>query len=315
MTDIYYYIIGILILALIYFGISYKLFKDIFINYRHKKIDLVNQDDDFYLSAYAWYKELPKEDEYITSYDNLKLHAVFLPSHDKKSNKIAVVIHGYKSKATDMVIIAKMYSDLGFKVLLIDQRGHGLSQGKFTSVGYYEAYDLKKWLHFITRNHGAKSSVLLHGVSMGASTAAMVMKFRESKQVKALVLDSCFTNFRETLRLSTNYPILRIFLFGISINSYLFLKFFLTNVNPLKQLKQVKIPTLIVHGTKDKVITDAMTKALYEAVKSDDKELLVIEDAKHAKAFEVNKDIYIQKVVSLTKKTFDLKKSDLKYIK
>jgi hypothetical protein len=308
-----YLIIAGLILIIIYEGISYHLFRGIFFRTKHKPVELVDYNDPFYQSSYQWYNEIPKEDETITSYDGLKLHGVYIPSHDKKSNKMAVVIHGYKSKALDMVIIAKMYSDLGFKVLIIDQRGHGESEGNLTTVGYYESYDIKKWLHFISRSYGAHTNVLLHGVSMGASTAVLATRFSESKNVKTLVLDSCFTNFKETLRLSTNYPILRIFLPGISFNSYLFLKFFLKDINPYKQLKHTCIPTLMIHGTKDRVVTQDMTDRLYEQIQSDKKDILIVHDAKHAKSFEVDKEAYIQKVVQITNDVFNIRKGDIKY--
>lgn len=302
----------ILLLLLIYFGISFDIFRAIFFRVNHKPTNLVDEEDDFYLDAYGWYEEIPKDDVYITSYDKEKLHAVYLPSHDKKTDKLAIVMHGYRSKARDMVIIARMYSDLGFKVMLIDMRGHGLSEGKFTTMGYYEAYDLKKWIHYITRIHGSKTQILLHGVSMGAATALLVTKFRESRHVKAMVLDSCFTNFKDSLKLSTKHKILRLFIPGVSLLSRIFLKFYLMDINPLKQAKAISIPTLFVYGTNDKLITRKMTDTLFEALKNDHKDLLIIEDAKHAKGFEVNKARYTSQVIKLTSKAFIIKKSDIK---
>ena len=308
-------IILLIIIAIIclYMLISYFIFKSVFYGFRHKPIVLVDFNDPFYQAAYDWFNGIPKEDETISAYDGCKLHGIYIPSHDKKSNKLALVIHGYKSKAMDMVIIGKMYSDLGFKVLMIDQRGHGLSEGSFTSVGYYEAYDIKKWLHFISRRYGAQTNVLLHGVSMGASTAVLATKFGESKMVKMLVLDSCFTNFRETLSLSTKHPILRMFLPGLSLNAFLFLKFFLKDINPYKQLEHVCIPTLLIHGTKDRVITQDMADRLYGQIRSDVKNMLVIHDATHAKSFEFDKDMYIQTVIKMTNEIFNIRKGDIKY--
>lgn len=302
----------ILFFLLIYFGVSFRIFREIFYRFNFKPANLVDEEDIFYRDSYAWYDEIPKDDIYIKAYDKNKLHAVYIPSHDKKTDKLALVMHGYRSKGRDMVIIAKMYSDLGFKVLLLDMRGHGLSEGKFTSMGYYESYDLKKWLHYITRNHGSNVQILLHGVSMGASTALMVTKFRESRKVKAMVLDSCFTNFRDSLKLSTNHKILRLFLPGVSLMSRFFLKFFLKDINPHKEIQTVTIPTLFIYGTKDKVVTQEMTDKLYEDIKTDTKDLLIVQDARHAKAFELEKYEYISRVISLSNKVFNIKKSDIK---
>jgi len=180
-------------------------------------------------------------------------------------------------------------------------------------MGYYESYDLKKWLHYATRNYGAKINILLHGVSMGAATAIMVTRFRESKQVKTLILDSCFTNFKDSLKLSIKKQYLRIFLPGISITSYIFLKFFLKDINPHKYIKNVCIPTLFIYGTNDKVITTKMTDKLFTDIKTKDKDLLIVEDARHAKAFEYNKDAYTKSVVKITNEVFNIKKGDIKH--
>lgn len=45
-----------------------------------------------------------------------------------------------------MIIIGQMYVKMGFQVILIDLRGHGLSEGSFTTFGFYEKYDLKNGL-------------------------------------------------------------------------------------------------------------------------------------------------------------------------
>ncbi|QWC00706.1 lysophospholipase [Mycoplasmatota bacterium] len=313
MIDIIYYILGVLLLILIYFSMSQRLYKKLFFKFKTSSVKLVDDEDPFYLQAYQWYKEIPRDDVYITSYDNLKLHGIYIPSHDKKSNKLAIVMHGYQSKAYDMVIIAKMYSDLGFKVLLIDQRGHGKSQGKFTSMGYYESYDLKKWVHYSTRNYGAKVNILLHGVSMGAATAIMFTRFRESKNIKTLILDSCFTNFKDSLKLSIKNPLLKIFMPGITIMTYIFLKFFLKDINPEKYINDLCIPTLFIHSSNDRVITDEMTHSLYDYIKTKEKDLLIVEDARHAKAFEINKEEYIKSVVKITNQVFNINKGDIKY--
>ncbi|MFP4478317.1 MAG: alpha/beta hydrolase [Candidatus Izemoplasmatales bacterium] len=312
MPDNYYFILGAIILLLIYFLISYHFYKILFFKFRSKPAKIVDEEEPFFKDTYQWYEEIPKDDVYITSYDKLSLHGVYIPSHDNKSSKLAIVIHGYKSKARDMAVIAKMYSDLGFKVLVIDQRAHGSSQGKFTSMGYYESYDLKKWLHYATRNYGAQINILLHGVSMGAATAIMVTKFKESKRVKALIIDSCFTNFKDSLKLSVKNPFKRMFLPGVSFMSYLFLKFFLKDINPQKMIKKICIPTLFIYGTRDKIISKEMTESLFEKIRTEDKDLLIVEDARHAKAFEFNRDAYLKRVIKLTNEVFNIKKGDIK---
>ena len=315
MEDWIYIVIGIIIFIGIYLIISYFFYRRVFLNFRHHSIQLFDPEDDLNKETYNWYKEIPKDDVYIKSYDNLKLHATYIPSHDKKTDKLAIVIHGYKSSSHDLITVSKMYSDLGFKVLLIDQRGHGKSEGKFTSAGHFEKYDLKKWLHYSTRNYGQNIRILLHGVSMGASTIALATKFKESKNINLLVLESVFTNFKSSLKLATKIKIYIIFLWGISFFTFIFHKFFLSEINPLKVLGNNCIPTLIIHSENDRVISETMSKKIYETINSEIKDLLIIKDSKHALAFATNKNLYIKKVIEMTDLIFNLKKADIKKCK
>ena len=315
MENFIYVVLGLVLLLAIYIGVSYHLFKRVFYYYNDKDMQLVDPTSEFYQESYAWYEDVPKEDVHINTYDGLKLHGVYIPSINKNSSHLAIVLHGYQSKGYDMVIIAKMYSDLGFKVLLVDQRGHGESEGKFTSMGYYEAMDLKKWLHFASRTYGSKTEVLLHGVSMGAATAAMLLKYPESHYVKMMVLDSMFTNFSDSIKLQLKNSWIRFFIPGVSFVSFLRLKFFLKQVNPLKYIKHSHTPTLFIHSEKDGVVSKEMTDMLYQHLHVEQKDILTVEDARHAKAFEIDKDGYISAVIDLTSQVFRLKKSDINYTK
>ncbi|MCF7923569.1 MAG: alpha/beta hydrolase [Candidatus Izimaplasma sp.] len=310
-----YWAIGIVLLISLYFIIAYFYYRKLFVNFRHHSIQLFDPEAELNKETYNWYKEIPKEDIYIKSYDNLKLHGIYIPSHDKKSEKLAFVLHGYKSSSYDLIPICKMYSDLGFKVLLVDFRGHGKSEGKFTSMGHYEKYDMKNWLHYATRNYGQKIEILLHGVSMGAATSVLATQFKESKNVNLLVLESGFTSLKATLKLSTRFKPLLIFLFGINFYTFIFHKFFLSEINPLKVIEKSTIPILIIHSEKDRAISEAMSKELFEAINTDTKDYLSIKDSKHAMAFSFDQNNYVKKVLKMTNKVFSLKKSDVKKYK
>lgn len=303
--------IGLSIIA--YFIISFSFYQKVFLHYKNTKKVLVDHSLPFYKAAYDWFLSIPKDDVYIRSYDNLKLHGYYLPSIDKTTDNLAIVIHGYQSQATDMIIIAKLYSDLGFKVLMIDLRGHGLSEGKFTSMGYYEKYDLKKWINHSLRSYGATSKIVLHGVSMGASMSMLVTEFKEKSAIKFLVLDSGYTIFSKSLAASVKPKVLKIFIPGISLFTFLKHRFTLTQIAPIKAMKNLTIPFLIIHGDKDKPCPLSMAKELFQAANSVSKDLLVVEGSPHAKAFEINRDLVANKIISSLCEPFKLKKANIKF--
>ncbi|MFA7076628.1 MAG: alpha/beta hydrolase [Candidatus Izemoplasmatales bacterium] len=309
----HYVLISLVIFFLIYFTISFSFYQKVFIKYKNTKKVLVDHQSDFYNDAYNWFNNIPKEDVFIHSYDNLKLHAYFLPSLEKSTDNLAIVIHGYQSKATDMIIIAKLYSDLGFKVLLIDLRGHGLSEGNFTSMGYYEKYDLKKWINHALRSYGGNSKILLHGVSMGAAMSLLVTEFSLKKHISYLVLDSGYTVFSKSLAESIKPKVLRIFIPGVSLFTYLFHHFTLKNISPIKAIKHSEIPFLIIQGDKDKPVPLKMAEDLFQASPITNKSLLVVEGSPHAKAFEINKELVTDTIISNIYKTFNIKKANIKF--
>ena len=64
----------------------------------------------------------------ITSFDGLKLRALYLPAQGKAKGTI-VAFHGYRSLAPiDFALEVEFFHTLGYDVLLPYQRSHGLSR-------------------------------------------------------------------------------------------------------------------------------------------------------------------------------------------
>lgn len=300
-------IVGVLLV--IYLGFSYYIYQMVLINYNNPVVDLVDHTEDFYRGAYDWFQEIPKEEIKVTSYDELKLCGYYIPSYNKKSKDIAIVVHGYQSKATDMIIIGKMYAEMGFQVILTDLRGHGKSEGNFTSFGYYEKYDLKKWINFALRNYGTDSNILIHGVSMGAATTMMVTGLDIPKdKVKFMLLDSGFSKLGKTLTNPKRSKGLRMFLIGLNVVTYVKHRFLLANVNPIKQMKKNTIPFLIVQGDEDTAVTVSMAKKLYESSPTIKKDILIIEGSKHALGFRDDYKLCYDTLYNMIKPIFNIKK-------
>lgn len=285
------------------------------VDYNKPPKNLVDHEEDFYKPSYEWFKSIPKEEIQIKSYDGLKLHGIYIPSFDKKSENTAVVMHGYQSKGTDMIIIAKMYSDLGFKVILPDLRGHGKSEGKFTSMGHYEKYDLKKWINFALNTYGSTDKILIHGVSMGAAMTMLLTEMDIKKNVKFMVLDSGFTHIKGSLSHTIRPKYLRIFFPGFSLITYIKHKFILEQIKPIRAMKKNTVPFLIIHGDQDNLVPLKMAEDLLEVSPAEQKELLVIEGSQHALGYRVNKELCVDRITHNIKDIFKIKPSYIKKMK
>lgn len=301
--------IAIAFLLLIYFGVSLWIYRTIMVQYNQPPVDLVDHTEDFYKGAYQWFQEIPKDEVHITTYDSLKLHAYYIPSFNKKSNNVAIIVHGYQSKATDMIIIGKMYAQMGFQVLLTDLRGHGESQGSFTTFGHHEKYDLKKWINFAVRTYGADSNILIHGVSMGAATAMMATGLDIPKNVKFLLLDSGFTAVKKTFTNTKRSRGLKLFYLGFDIVTYSKHQFIFEQVRPIRQMRKNTIPFLIVQGEADMAVPVTMAQQLYNASPANRKDILIVPNSKHALGFRDDFDLCRDRLYENIKELFNIKKT------
>jgi uncharacterized protein len=288
MTPLHFILIGIGVILLYFLG-SYVVYRRVIHIDPKNNYAVVNQSDAFFAPSWAWFKSVPKETVHIRSYDGVRLGATFIPSADKNSELLAIVLHGYHANATDMAIIAKFYSDLNFKVLLVDQRGHGLSGGTFSSLGVFERYDLRKWINYCLRIYGSNDQILLHGVSMGAATVLMAAGLTLSENVKLLVADSAFTTFMKTLKIAARPKIGIIFFPGMNVISLFLHKFTLWQANVLKAVRKVTYPTVFIHSDRDRVCPLAMVNQLYHALPATQKDKYIVKDAPHAEGYVADK--------------------------
>ena len=87
-----------------------------------------------------WMMEQPHEDVWIRSEDSLKLHGTYFRGsgnvEEKKCKKAVICFHGYTSQGlADYGSISNYYLKRGYNVLLVDQRSHGQSEGKYIGSG------------------------------------------------------------------------------------------------------------------------------------------------------------------------------------
>lgn len=312
------WLIAVIVIAgilAIYLGLSAFLYRRLFLEIGYRRQAFVDQTDPFFKPSSDWYERAPKETVTIKAYDNTRLSGVFIPSFDEKSSQTAIVLHGYRSCHEDMIAIAKMYNDMGFKVLLIDQRGHGASGGEFTSFGHYEKVDLKKWILYALKTYGANERILLHGVSMGASTVMLASALALPEQVKLVVADSGFTTL-PSLFLANMKVKLGIILFpGLDAILYFMHRYVMCQVNPLKAVRHARIPIVFIHGEADQEVPVSMANHLHEASNAPFKELYLVPNSPHGKAYVLDKVGLEQRLFAIVRTFFDIKKSVVKQMK
>lgn len=288
----------LLLVAAIIYGISCMLFHFIF--YRPKRSTKVPK---FYVDSphykvsragMALMKNLPCEDVFIHSRDNLKLHAYLFPVKGIRK-KFVLGIHGYKSYARpEYGPYVKFYRDLGYNLIIPDDRAHAPSEGKYIGFGVLDRLDCIDWANYLVSTYGEDIEIILHGVSMGGATVLAASGEKElPPQVKGIVSDCGFTSAWDALsgqmKNVAHLPVKPFLPLCEQICKHR-AGFGFHEHAPIEQVKKATVPILFVQGAKDWMVPAHMAEELYEACASE-KRLLMVDEADHAEsiAFEPEK--------------------------
>lgn len=211
-----------------------------------------------------------------------------------------IIAHGYKGNGETMANYAKMFHEMGYNVLLPDDRGHGHSGGKYISFGWLDRLDYLNWINQVIDKNGADSRIILFGVSMGGSTVEMLSGEELPSQVRCLIADCGYSNIEDELSYLLKrtfhlpkYP----FVPTVSLINHRRQGFGLKDASAVDQLQKNHLPIFFIHGEKDVYVPVDMINDNYQATKGP-KEKWIVPTASHAESFWVNPAEYQQRVTS-----------------
>ena len=208
-------------------------------------------------------KEREYEDIYIKSFDKLKLHARLFEVKDSK--KVAILCHGYRGTGyRDFCGGAKEAIELGYNVILIDQRAHGLSKGHSITFGVRETRDVIKWAEYARNRFGNDIKLALIGISMGGASVLMAAdKVNNAKIIADCPFSSPKIMLKETIRrmklpVWLFYPLL-------NLSSLIYAHTNLDKLSSYQSVKNTNNPILIIHGDHDSIVPYWISQELYSA--------------------------------------------------
>lgn len=218
-------------------------------------------------------------------------HAWYLRA-DSATHHVALLVHGYKDTGLSMLHIAYLYHhDMGMNVLLPDLPAHGHTPGDHIDMGW--AADCKHVLRWIEvaddmfRGVAAQSNMVLHGISMGASTVMNVAGSIPPACVRCVVEDCGYTSawdeFSAQLGQQFGLPEFPL-MYTTSALCRLRYGWAFGEANSLEQVAHSSLPMLFIHGDNDDFVPTAMVHELYEA-KPQPKQLWLAPGSIHARAY------------------------------
>lgn len=243
----------------------------------------VTKEDQWYLQ-YAKYQNV-----HINSRDGLCLHGSVVPG---VGTAWVILVHGYMGRLEDMIPQAKAFHERGYYVLLVDLRGHGKSEGDVIGFGYLDHFDLLDWIDFL-KQRGA-ISILLYGVSMGASTL-MLCSDEVDQHVTAIIEDCGFSTLDAQLNYIVKHMVKqvpsRFLVFCLSLVIKSKGGYRISDVNCLRHVAKSRVPILFLHGERDGFIEIKMMEELYDACPTS-KQQIRIPKARHANSAKLNPELY-----------------------
>lgn len=235
----------------------------------------------------------------IKAKDNIRLNGYYLPA-SQPSNRLVVGCHGYTSRGlSDFAALSYFYHNLGFDCLIVDHRAHGESEGDYVGFGILDRFDCLEWIKYIVKRFNNKKEIILHGISMGATTALMTAGFEELPEaVKGIISDCAFTSpydvFAHILKRDYKLPPFPV----MNINDKMCKAkagYGFQDYSTITAMKNTKCPILFIHGEDDNFVPTWMSQKNYDVCNAP-KKLLIVKNAGHGASYYENQKEYEESV-------------------
>jgi alpha-beta hydrolase superfamily lysophospholipase len=218
--------------------------------------------------------------------EGISIGCRFYPARTDGPN--VLYFHGNGEIATDYDYVAPLYQERGLNLFVADYRGYGESDGSPTcSAMIKDAHPIfHSFVSFLdARGYGGDRFVM--GRSLG-SAPAIEVAYRYQGQLKGLIVESGFASSRNQFaRLGVSY------LFEGVEGAIGF-------GNDLK-IKEIRIPTLVIHGEEDEIIPAGEGRALYTLSAATKKEALFVPGAGHNDLLERSLTRYMETIETFTR--------------
>ena len=261
----------------------------------------------------ALYNSASKEDITLKSFDGLNLTSTLI-MNENPTNKFIILVHGVSICYVGSLKYFDIFYKNGFNVLIVNQRRHGKSEGKYSTYGFYEKYDVNMWIEYLKSRFGNDIILGLHGESMGAGTVMETIPLNDS--IKFVIEDCGYSNFHELIGFQITHAYKNRLVRKILRPSLIFANFFMKTkakfsmkkIVPIDIVSSTSLPMMFIHGKEDYFVPWYMSVDLYNAKTKGYKKLYLVEGAKHAEALEVNKILYEKKIMTFIEKALSLYK-------
>lgn len=181
-----------------------------------------------------------------------------------------VLVHGRKGRKEDYLLIAERLCAAGFRCLLPDMPGHGEHPGRYVTFGLTEATIPSRVLHESAERYNfSPAPAGLMGMSMGGAVAMRAASLPQAEW-QALVIVSSFDRLEVAIHKTVSDRVGSLIGSLWSQGAGLVYRFMTGHaLNEIRSdivAANITMPTLIAHGTNDRIIPLESGQRLFAAL-------------------------------------------------
>jgi alpha-beta hydrolase superfamily lysophospholipase len=205
-----------------------------------------------------------------------------------KDGPTILYFHGNGEIASDYDYVAPLYQQCSINLFVADYRGYGLSGGTPScSAIIRDAHPVFQGFVTFLKQGGYGGGLFVMGRSLG-SAPAIEVAYHYQQHLQGLIVESGFAGQQKQLaRLGVKH-LFRDFEHVVGFG------------NDVK-IKDIRIPTLIIHGEEDEIIPVTEGRALYALSGAAQKEALFVPGAGHNDLFERGGEEYMRSITVFTR--------------
>lgn len=213
----------------------------------------------------------PFEECWIQTSDHVRLNGWFIAQTGNPdwAHTYLLYLHGNGGSLFGREDRLALLAEQHLRILAIDYRGYGKSEGKPDEEGVYR--DASAAYEWLIRQQGVDPrSLILFGESLGSAVA---IELALSHPCAGIILEAPFTSFVDMGKIAI--PFLPRFIYRFLKNDW----------NSIGRIGRIDVPKFIMHGDRDRVIPFAQGQRLFESAR-EPKSFYRIPGADHLESFD-----------------------------
>ncbi len=246
-----------------------------------------------------WLHASETEKVVMISDDGLRLIGHYFAAEG--SDRTMILCHGWRGAwDQDFAPTSRWLYAQGWNLLIIEERGQGLSEGKYITLGIREKRDIVGWAKWLNKTKHPQR-IWLSGLSMGASAVLMAGGEKDLPDNVCGIIADC--GFTEPMKMFMSAgkqmigkftdPIIRV----LCRMARRKIKIDPEHSTTIDAVKRTNIPVMFIHGQADSFVACEMTVENYKACSSPKKKLFLVEGADHCMSYFVDPERYKRKIL------------------